>query len=107
MYSISRYVNQVAGREVIPRGTIEKPPSAELRDGQVDPFDHELVSPLVDGLVEEESTVDECVALGYDRELVERLARLVRISEYKRRQVAPGIRITERAFGVGRRMPIA
>ncbi|MFG0318121.1 MAG: NAD+ synthase [Planctomycetota bacterium JB042] len=107
VYSVSRWFNRWKGREVIPRGSLEKPPSAELRDAQVDPFDYEVVSPLVDLLVEEDLSVDACVARGYERELVERLARLVRISEYKRRQAAPGIRITERAFGVGRRMPIA
>ncbi len=107
VYSIARHVNAVAGREVIPRGSLEKPPSAELRDAQVDPFDYEVVSPLVDRLVEEDATIDECVAMGYDRELVTRLERLVRLSEYKRRQAAPGIRITRHAFGVGRRMPIA
>lgn len=107
VYSVSRWFNRWKGREVIPRGSIEKPPSAELRDAQVDPFDYDVVSPLVDLLVEQDLPVDECVARGYDRELTERLARLVRISEYKRRQAAPGIRITERAFGVGRRMPIA
>jgi len=107
VYSISRWFNRWKGSDVIPSGSIEKPPSAELRDAQVDPFDYDVVSPLVDRLVEQEATVEECVAAGYDRELVERLTRLVRISEYKRRQAAPGIRITERAFGVGRRMPIA
>lgn len=107
VYGIARHVNRAAGKAVIPQNSIDKVPSAELRPGQVDPFDYAAVSPLADLLVEDEVEVDEAVARGYDRALVERLARLVRISEYKRRQAAPGIRITARAFGVGRRMPIS
>ncbi|MBL8766127.1 MAG: NAD(+) synthase, partial [Planctomycetes bacterium] len=107
VYGIARHVNRAAGKPVIPQNSIDKVPSAELRPGQVDPFDYAAVSPLADLLVEDEVEVDEAVARGYDRALVERLARLVRISEYKRRQAAPGIRITARAFGVGRRMPIS
>jgi len=107
VYSISRHINAVAGRELIPISSIEKPPSAELRDEQVDPFDYDVVSPLTNLLVEDELEADEVIARGYDQELVRRLDRLVRLSEYKRRQAAPGIRITEKAFGVGRRMPIS
>lgn len=107
VYSICRHLNRRAGRDLIPQSTLEKPPSAELKDEQVDPFDYDVVGPLTDLLVEQECTVDECVARGYQRELVERLERLIRISEYKRRQAAPGIRITARAFGIGRRLPIA
>ena len=107
VYSICRRINQQAGREIIPSSTLDKPPSAELRDEQVDPFDYAVVGPMTELLVEQELTVEECVGRGYSRELAERLERLIRRSEYKRRQAAPGIRITERAFGVGRRYPIA
>jgi len=107
VYAICRHINREAGREVIPRRTILKPPSAELKEDQVDPFDYDVVGPLTDLLVEQELTVEQCVARGYPRELAERLLRMIRVSEYKRRQAAPGIRITKRAFGVGRRHPIA
>lgn len=107
VYSIARHVNRAASRPLIPLRTLEKPPSAELKEGQVDPFDYDVVSPLADLLVEEELPVEECVQRGYARELVLRLARLIRLSEYKRRQAAPGIRITPKAFGLGRRFPIA
>lgn len=107
VYSICRAINRQAGREVVPQSTIDKPPSAELKEEQVDPFDYDIVSPLTELLVEDELNVEECVAQGFDRELAERIDRLIQTSEYKRRQAAPGIRITERAFGVGRRLPIA
>ncbi len=107
VYSISRYLNRASKTEVIPQRSIDKVPSAELREGQFDPFDYAIVSPLADMLVEEELEIDEAVAHGFDRALVERLAKMVKNAEYKRRQAAPGIKITSRAFGVGRRMPIA
>ena len=102
----SRYYNNRAGAAVIPENCITKPPSAELRPNQVDPFDYEKVSPLVDLIIEEQASYGRLVELGYPRALVKEVMSLICHSEYKRRQLPPGIRVTRRAFGIGRRMPI-
>ncbi len=106
VYGLSRWVNQHAGIERIPKNCITKPPSAELAPDQVDPFDYDVVSPLVDSIVEERKSPAQLAAEGYDKELVNSLYQKIRINEYKRRQAAPGIRVTKKAFGTGRRMPI-
>ena len=106
VYALSRWVNEEAGSERIPVSSIEKPPSAELRPDQVDPFDYDVVSPLVSALIEDEKSPTELMAEGADQELVKDISRRIRINEYKRRQAAPGLRVTSKAFGVGRRVPI-
>ena len=106
VYRISRWINEVVGYDRIPISTIEKEPSAELAEGQVDPFDYEIVSPLVDAIIEERKSPQELIKNGVDRELVMRLYRLIRINEFKRRQAAPGLRVSPKAFGIGRRVPI-
>lgn len=106
VYRVSRWINKVAGYERIPQSTIEKVPSAELAEDQVDPFDYDIVSPLVDAIIEERKSPRELIENGFDRELVMRLYRLIRINEFKRRQAAPGLRVSSKAFGVGRRVPI-
>jgi len=106
VYGLSRRVNELAGYERIPENCIIKPPSAELAPDQVDPFDYDVVSPLVDAIVEERKSPAQLVAEGHDRELVESLYQKIRINEYKRRQAAPGLRVTKKAFGTGRRIPI-
>jgi NAD+ synthase (glutamine-hydrolysing) len=95
--------------EVIPLSIIDKPPSAELRPDQLDtdslpPYD--VLDPILVRYIEEDATVDEIVAEGHDRDLVARIARMVDRNEYKRRQAAPGVRITRKAFGRDRRLPI-
>jgi NAD+ synthetase len=97
-------------REVIPRSTIEKAPSAELRARQKDsdtlpPYD--LLDPILDLHLEEGHTADEIAARGFDRATVEWVVAAVRKNEYKRRQAAPGIKVTSKAFGAGRRFPVA
>jgi NAD+ synthetase len=97
-------------RDVIPRSSIEKAPSAELRPDQKDedtlpPYD--ILDPILDMYLEQGLGPEEIVARGYDRKTVEWIVRAVRLSEYKRRQAAPGIKVTSKAFGVGRRFPIA
>jgi NAD+ synthase (glutamine-hydrolysing) len=109
VYRLSSYVNQVAGRDRIPREIIDKPPSAELRDNQLDtdmlpPYD--LLDPILEAYVEEDRTLEEMLASGFDEKLVRRVIRMVDTNEYKRRQAAPGVKITPRAFGRDRRMPI-
>ena len=106
VYALSRWVNEEAGSERIPVNSIEKPPSAELRPDQVDPFDYDVVSPLVSALIEDEKSPSELMAEGADQELVKDISRRIRINEYKRRQAAPGLRVTSKAFGIGRRVPI-
>ncbi|NOZ03480.1 MAG: NAD+ synthase [FCB group bacterium] len=106
VYALSRWVNKVAGKERIPESCLTKPPSAELAPDQVDPFDYEVVSPLVDALVEERKAPRELIDQGADPETVYHLYHLIRINEYKRRQAALGLRVSPKAFGVGRRIPI-
>ena len=106
VYALSRWVNEEAGSERIPVNSIEKPPSAELRPDQVDPFDYDVVSPLVSALIEDEKSPTELMAEGADQELVKDISRRIRMNEYKRRQAAPGLRVTSKAFGIGRRVPI-
>ncbi len=106
VYRLARYINEREGREVIPPAVIEKTPSAELRPGQVDPFDYEVVSPLVDELVLNRATDEELLAQGYDAKLIAHIRSLLVKAEHKRRQAAPSIRVTGKAFGAGRRYPI-
>ena len=95
--------------EVIPWSTINKPPSAELKPGQVDQDSlppYEILDPILEAYVEEDRSLDEIVAMGFDRDVVARVMRLVDRAEYKRRQAPPGPKITSRAFGRDRRLPI-
>ena len=106
VYALSKWVNKKAGFERIPLSSIEKPPSAELRPDQVDPFDYNVVSPLVSSLIDDEKSPSELIEEGLDPELVKDISNRIRINEYKRRQAAPGLRVTSKAFGMGRRVPI-
>jgi NAD+ synthase (glutamine-hydrolysing) len=105
VYSLAKWVNSQKPSR-IPEGSITKPPSAELAPDQVDPFDYDVVSPLVDAIVEERKSPTELVQEGEDAELVYSLYQKIRFNEYKRRQAAPGLRVSSKAFGVGRRIPI-
>ena len=109
VYDLCRYVNRREGREIIPENVITKPPSAELRPDQRDddslpPYD--VLDPLLRLYVEDDRTAGEIVELGWDEEIVKRVTRLVDIAEYKRRQSPPGVRVSRKAFGKDRRMPI-
>jgi NAD+ synthase (glutamine-hydrolysing) len=106
VYRLARYVNERAGREVIPKSVLEKTPSPELEEGQFDPFDFDVVSPLVDEIIENRRSKQELIALGYPREAVEDTYRRIRNAEYKRRQATPSIKITPKAFGIGWKMPM-
>ncbi len=110
VYELARHINEDAGREVIPLRTIEKPPSAELRDAQFDqdslpPYD--MLDAILQLYVERDYCVDEIVEAGFDREIAMQVTGLVIRSEHKRKQSPVGIKVTSRAFGSGRRMPIA
>ncbi len=109
VYELCRHRNEQAGREVIPESVLTKPPSAELRPDQRDDQSlppYEVLDPLLEAYVEDDLTRAELVEAGFDAALVERITRLVDVSEYKRRQNPPGPRLTPKAFGKDRRMPI-
>jgi len=106
VYAIARWINSNAGKELIPSNCLAKAPSAELSPDQVDPFDYEIVSPLVDAIVEDRQSTKMLIENGYDRDLVLEIYQMVQRNEYKRRQAAPGIRVSPKAFGTGRRVPI-
>ncbi len=109
VYELCRYVNRAAGRDVIPPNVITKPPSAELRPDQRDdqslpPYD--VLDPILRLYIEHDRTAQEIIEMGHDADLVRRITRLVDIAEYKRRQSPPGVRVSPKAFGKDRRMPI-
>jgi len=106
---LAKYKNQQAGREIIPSSVLTKAPSAELRPDQKDTDTlppYKLLDSILKAYVEDDATIAQIVAMGFDREIVTRAARLVDRNEYKRRQAAPGIKITPRNFGRDRRLPI-
>ena len=109
VYDLCRYYNARAGREIIPEAVITKPPSAELRPDQRDDQSlppYEVLDPILEMYVEDDRTATEIIAAGHDEALVRRIARLVDINEYKRRQCPPGVRVSVKAFGKDRRLPI-
>jgi NAD+ synthase (glutamine-hydrolysing) len=109
VYKLARYRNSLAEHDLIPNAVLEKPPSAELRPDQKDTDSlppYELLDPVLTAYVEEDKSIEQIIAMGIDEEVVKRAARLVDSSEYKRRQVPPGVKITSRAFGKDRRLPI-
>ena len=109
VYELARRRNATAGRSLIPERVLAKAPSAELRPDQRDSDSlppYELLDPVARAFVEGDKTVGELIAAGADTELVRRVGRLVDVAEYKRRQTPPGVRVTPKAFGKDRRMPI-
>jgi NAD+ synthase (glutamine-hydrolysing) len=109
VFELARYKNRQAGKEVIPSSVLTKAPSAELRPDQKDtdtlpPYG--LLDPILKAYVEDDATVEQIVAIGFDQEVVLKAIQLVDRNEYKRRQAAPGIKITPRDFGRDRRLPI-
>ena len=109
VFALSRWRNTVGGGEVIPNAVIERPPSAELRENQKDqdslpPYD--VLDAILLRYVDQEQSRDEIVAAGFDPATVDKMVRLVRISEWKRHQSAPGPKVSRRAFGRERRYPI-
>ena len=109
VYDLAAYANQKAGREVIPLSVIERPPTAELRPDQKDEDSlppYEVLDPILKAYVEQDLVADQIVELGFDRQVVAEVVRLVDLNEYKRRQAPPGVKITPKAFGKDRRLPI-
>ena len=110
VFRLANHRNTQAGWEIIPQAIIERPPTAELREDQKDedslpPYD--ILDGILERYVVQGNSVPEIIGDGYDEETVQRIARLVDLNEYKRRQAAPGLKVTSKAFGVGRRIPVA
>lgn len=108
VYKLARWINR--DREIIPQASITKAPSAELRPDQTDqdslpPYD--ILDAILEEYIVRSRSQNEIVKLGFDLEIVKKVIRLVDLSEYKRRQAAPGLKVTSKAFGVGRRIPVA
>ncbi|MCG3159492.1 MAG: Glutamine-dependent NAD(+) synthetase [Acidobacteria bacterium] len=109
VYELSEYVNRRGARPIIPDFIITRPPSAELRENQTDqdslpPYD--ILDAILELYVEQDLSADAIISEGFDEKTVRWVVRQVDINEYKRRQAAPGVKITPRAFGRDRRMPI-
>ena len=119
VYDLAKWINddpdsplrQAYGHAVIPIDTITKPPSAELRENQTDQDslpDYEILDEIIERFIEQEQSARQIIEqTGFDEDVVMRMVRLIDLNEYKRKQAAPGLKITGRAFGFGRRMPIA
>src|SRR5438105_9061207 len=108
IYELARWINR--DREIIPTSTIEKAPSAELKPNQKDqdtlPM-YEILDQILHLYVEENLSARDIIARGFDEKTVRWVQRRVDLNEYKREQAAPGLKVTSRAFGIGRKMPIA
>jgi NAD+ synthase (glutamine-hydrolysing) len=109
VYRLVDWRNQQAGHELVPRSVIERPPSAELRyeqrdDQSLPPYD--VLDAILQGYVEQDLDADDLIARGLPEDDVRRVIRMVDLAEYKRRQAPPGIRISTKAFGRDRRLPI-
>ncbi|OKH29729.1 NAD+ synthase [[Phormidium ambiguum] IAM M-71] len=108
VYSICKWLNRHG--EIIPQNVLEKPPSAELKPGQVDQDslpNYDVLDDILEKLIHNHQSIDQIIASGHDPAVVQKVAKLVSRAEFKRRQAPPGLKITDRAFGTGWRMPIA
>ncbi|MHA1414755.1 MAG: NAD+ synthase [Candidatus Heimdallarchaeaceae archaeon] len=106
VYKLAKYVNIREKKEIIPENVFRKKPSAELKENQYDPFNFDIVSPLVDEIIENRRTKKELEEMGYPREEIDNVYERIRKAEYKRWQAPPTIKVTKRAFGIGWKMPI-
>jgi NAD+ synthase (glutamine-hydrolysing) len=98
------------GREIIPAAVLHKAPTAELRVDQTDQDSlppYEVLDDILERYIERRQSKEDLLALGYEKAMVERVLSLVKSAEFKRRQAAPGLKVTDRAFGSGWRMPVA
>jgi NAD+ synthase (glutamine-hydrolysing) len=105
VYDLAKWINKKYSN-LIPKNIINKPPSAELAQNQVDPFDYSIVSPLVDEIIEKNISPKELIKNGFDKDLVMSIYNRIKSMEYKRRQSPIGFKISKKAFGLGRRVPI-
>ena len=106
VYELSKWINDSNSKVIIPENSIVKTPSAELKEEQYDPFDYNIVSPMVDHIVNDLFDSKDLLKMGYAPEIISQIINRIHISEHKRRQAPPGIKVSQKAFGVGRRYPI-
>ena len=107
VFELARWINK--DKEIIPLNSIVKPPSAELRPNQKDSDslpEYEILDPILYQYIENRKSPQDIIELGYDEKLVRRICRLVNINEFKRYQTPPMLRVSRKAFGMGRRLPI-
>ena len=110
VYRLARWLNASENWEIIPASILNKPPTAELRFGQVDQDSlppYEVLDDILKRYIEQHQSKEDLLAFGYEKAMVDRVLRLVKNAEFKRRQAAPGLKVTDRAFGSGWRMPVA
>jgi NAD+ synthase/NAD+ synthase (glutamine-hydrolysing) len=110
IYRVARWLNDTSGRATIPEPTLTKAPSAELRPDQTDQDSlppYEILDDILQRHIERHQPEEEIIAAGFDTDTVRRVVHMVRSAEFKRKQAAPGLKVTDRAFGTGWRMPIA
>jgi NAD+ synthetase len=108
VYKLARYINRQ--REIIPARIIEKPPSAELAPNQLDQDDlppYDVLDPILKAYLEQNLSVAEIAAMGFERQIVDDVIKRIRSNEYKRKQAPMGLKVTSKAFGYGRRYPTA
>jgi NAD+ synthase/NAD+ synthase (glutamine-hydrolysing) len=110
VYRVARWLNQTRGNPIIPESSQTKAPSAELKPDQTDQDTlppYEVLDEILQRHIEQHQPAGEIIAAGFDEPTVRRVLRMVRAAEFKRKQAAPGLKVTDRAFGTGWRMPIA
>lgn len=108
VYELARYINRE--KEIIPQNSMSKAPSAELKPNQFDQDtlpSYDILDTILKAYIEDTKCIAEIIQMGFDEKIVRDIIRKVNRNEYKRRQAAPGIKVTSKAFGSGRRMPIA
>jgi NAD+ synthase (glutamine-hydrolysing) len=109
VFKLAHYINDINGREIVPKSVIDRVPTAELRPNQKDTDslpDYDLLDKILKGYVEEDKSVQELIDEGLPKDTISRVLRMVDRNEYKRRQSPPGVKITPKAFGRDRRLPI-
>jgi len=109
VYDLARYMNKIHNKQLIPQSVIDRVPSAELKEGQKDTDslpEYDLLDRIIKGYIEDDKSPQELIKEGLPGDVVKRVVRMIDINEYKRRQSPPGVKITPRAFGKDRRMPI-
>ena len=107
---LARWLNASRGQEIIPAAVLTKAPTAELRFGQTDQDSlppYEILDDILERYIEKHQSKEDLIQLGYEKSMVDRVLHLVKVAEFKRHQAAPGLKVTDRAFGSGWRMPVA
>ena len=106
VYELCDFINKKNGKDVIPQSILTKAPSAELKDDQVDPFDYDHISPLVDEIIEKRRSKEELLQAGHDKSIIDDLFKRIFNSEFKRFQASIVLKISSKSFGLGRLYPM-